>query len=181
MEADCMHSTIEKCKRNLEVYTPDEWLVILRNSRRLNPYIVEPLKFPVFVDLKKLFSNIGHTLLKNANNEKVNWLKIKTLRVEKESLLQIKYKEHWEEEFKTMNIAYGRRRVKVDISKWILAKKFTKPIPISNQKLKDLNALCDQKAIPVSSHKFYRDLVGGDKRDCLDEPDMNEYDVDVDN
>lgn len=52
MEVDSMHSVIEKEKKGRTVFSPNEWVTLVRNARRKNPYHVKELKFTDFFDVK---------------------------------------------------------------------------------------------------------------------------------
>lgn len=181
MEADSMHSAIERTKRNICVYSPEEWPTILRLARRKNPYAVERLNYIDIIDLKTAFSKLNHNLKKNVNNESVNWLKIKVLQVIKSEKRQLLYKEQWNEDFKVIDID-GSRMKKKGVTNFTLTHKYKKELPISDTKLKDLKDLCKKNVIPPGSQTFFLNLQGGNNRDCLDEPDrFEEEDADDNN
>jgi len=59
---------------------------------------------------------------------------------------------------------------------------YTRSVPISHEKFKDLQDLCKKLVIPSEHHNFYSSLVHSKQaRDNLDQPDVEENDRDIDN
>lgn len=171
-----MHSAIEGAKKNTPVYSPEEWPTIIASARRSQPYDVRVFTYDDIYDLKDMQKQCGHTMKKNDDNEQVNWLKIKVIRVEKERKDCLLYKEQYEGEFKTMDtIRAGVRRRKNKTERTVeLKKKFRQKLPISSAKLKDLTNLCKEGVIPKRAQGFFKNLQSVDMRDCLEEPDLFE-------
>ena len=69
MEADSMHSAIEQAKKCTSIFVPSQWATVISMARKRDPYIVIPLKYDQFKDLKKLKID-G----KSVNLIKVKWL-----------------------------------------------------------------------------------------------------------
>lgn len=174
MEADSMHSAIESRKKKACVYSPEEWPTILRLARVDNPYKVIAMQNTEILDLQELFGQLGNSLKKNDDGKKVNWLKIKMLQVQRADPQSLYYKEHWDGPLLKIDLANGKRRTTKRCLK--ITKKFNGPLPIAMAKLHDLQKLCKNNVIPVEYHDFYMKLEGAEKRDCLDEPDLNEED-----
>lgn len=93
MEADSIHSTIEKAKRGAPVYSPDEWVTIIAIARRKNPYQVDKMIFSDILDLKAMHKGLVHNLKKNQDGDAVRWMKVKALRVIKSQPHLLYYKE----------------------------------------------------------------------------------------
>lgn len=178
MEADSIHSTIEKCKRDATIYSPEEWPTLIRQARRKQPYNVTTLQFSDILDLKTLLNDLGHTLKKNTKNEQVNWLKIKALMVNKSTPIQLHYKENWVDDYKVINPIQGRQKSKLDINKLSLGQKYKRELPVSKAKLNDLQGLCKNNIIPSDYQSFYYNLSSEDKKDRLAEPDAEEEEDD---
>lgn len=92
LQVDSMHSAIECAKKNVSVYTINDWINIMlmaRSNRGRNKksikYIVKKFLYSDFVDLKSLSENIIQNRTKDDKNEQVKWLKLKVLRYEKNS------------------------------------------------------------------------------------------------
>lgn len=176
MEADCMHSTIERAKRNISIYSPEEWPTILRLSRRKQPYIVERMFWYDIYDIKEWFSRLGHTFKKNNENNSVNWLKIKQIKVEKVNPNLLLYKEKWDSEWQTIDIMERKRKKSAtnNCDTRNLCPKFKQQLAISSLKYNDLKGLCTKNVIPKEFHSFYLNLQPGGNQNCLDEPDVEE-------
>lgn len=54
MEVDCMHSVIERHKKNINVYSPLEWTNIVLTAKRKDPYVVHNVFYENIYDLKIL-------------------------------------------------------------------------------------------------------------------------------
>lgn len=72
LEADSMHSTIERAKRHKKIYSTREWCLLISTAR-----------LKLFFDLRKLVSDTIFNITLNTNKEKVNCLRIKWLRFQK--------------------------------------------------------------------------------------------------
>lgn len=165
LEVDSMHSAIEVAKENVSVYSVNDWInimVIARSNRRKrknkksDPYIVEELKFSDIVDLKSLGENLIKNRTLDDKGKKVQWFKIKVLRFEKKQPGVILFKYSIEEtEFRTLP-TYGLGRppnMPVELQKL-----YSRQLPISAAKKKDLLTLCRKKVIPQEFHAMYKSL-----------------------
>ena len=85
MESDSIHAAVERAKRNTNVYHPSQWDTVVSMARQKNPYIVIPLNHKDFYDLKGLRKTICRNMKTTTEGERVNWLKVKWVRVTKES------------------------------------------------------------------------------------------------
>ncbi|CAC5378891.1 unnamed protein product [Mytilus coruscus] len=83
MEADSIHSAVERAKKNTQIYHPSQWDTVVSMARKKNPYIVIPMNFRDFSDLKSLRKKMCNNMKKTVNNKTINWLLIKWIKVEK--------------------------------------------------------------------------------------------------
>ncbi|KAF0762658.1 Uncharacterized protein FWK35_00019475 [Aphis craccivora] len=83
MECDSMHSSIEKAKNYTSVYTVNDWLNIFKCARS-SPHRSNAQPYEVAALSNAYLQNTGI----NTSGKKVNWLKIKALRYDKD------YKNH---------------------------------------------------------------------------------------
>lgn len=176
MEADSMHSAIETAKKGLNVYCPSEWVTIVSNARRKDPYSVDTMGFQDFWDLKALFKDLGHSLMKNEDGQAVHWMKVKTVRVEKSNPNKIYYRESWGCDYQVIDLLkIGNRKERRSTPILTIRNKFNAQLPISSAKYKDLINLCNSGVIPNRAHYFYKGLTSSDtRRNCLPEPDYTE-------
>ena len=178
MECDSMHSAIEHAKKRTSIFTPDQWDTIFHMARRNNPYTVIPMRFDTFYDLKR-FSTANFTNFKtDTNGMKVNWLKVKVLRVSKDNpdQIQVKY-DFTSTDFKSVNVARSSRGRPSFALK--LPRKYDAKVPISIAKKKDLLELCTSHVIPEQYWNFYEKLPTDTKvKDCLGSPDIVEEELD---
>lgn len=175
MECDSMHSTIEKAKKNLKIFSPAEYETIIKAARKKQPYEVIRLNFTDFYDLKLLKEKtiIGQMAA-------VSWLKIKHIFFEKKNpnTIFLKTSHRPADEPVKMEAISPRskdRKKKTNGSPELLVQKYKAKLPISVAKKKDLLSLCKSEAIPHQFHSFYENLLADTKtRDCLPEPDEEE-------
>ena len=175
-----MHATIERAKKQTSIYSPDQWDTIFQMARRYNPYIVVPMRFDSFYDLKA-YSKANYKNFKtDTEGCRVNWLKVKVLRVCKESAAQIFVKYDFkDEEFKSVNVGISTRGRPKQMNE--LHNKYNTKLPISVAKKKDLIDLCKSYTIPEQHWNFYTNLSTDKKvKDRLTSPDVLEDEIDTD-
>ncbi|CAG4992770.1 unnamed protein product [Colias eurytheme] len=102
-EADSVHSLIEKeIKKNLKsgpIYSPDQYITLIKNSKKSKPGIhVHELTFNSFVDIKLLQEEWGYNYNKNIDGQTVNWNNIKVLMMQKEKPFSIFYKTSYKDD-----------------------------------------------------------------------------------
>ena len=83
MESDSIHAAIETAKKNTRIYVPSQWDTVIAMARKKNPYLVIPMSFSNFKDIKDLKSRYYSSVKVDLEGEKVNWLKIKWIKVAK--------------------------------------------------------------------------------------------------
>lgn len=168
MECDSMHSSIEKAKKYTSVYTVNDWLNIFKYARssrhrsNAQPYEVIELEYNEFYDLAALSNAYLQNTGINTSGEKVNWLKIKTLRYDKDYPNHLLYRYDYTDEFCKINIKLVKRSTARTefISKEAdqLKKAYTSMLPISKAKYNDLQKLCKKNVIPSQYHAWYASL-----------------------
>ena len=148
-------------------------------ARRV-PYFAEQLNHEDMIDLKQLKKDMKVTNVnRNEEGHQVKWNKencITWMRFEKEKPSTILYKLSYDkdEEFKQIHVLKQTRdSLRRSVSDYTLPKAYTKRLPISKEKLKDLRKLCEEKTIPSSHHRFYEELEDTEGYDDL----LNESDL----
>ncbi|CAC5402475.1 unnamed protein product [Mytilus coruscus] len=179
MEADSIHSAVERAKKNTQIYNPSQWDTVVSMARKKNPYIVIPMNFRDFSDLKSLRKKMCNNMKKTVDNKTINWLLVKWIKVDKASPDAISFNYCFEEEkFQTVNVQQsglrGRKRAMQSIT---LVPTYDTKLPISEAKKADLLSLCSSGVIPATYHSYYENLPCGKSiKDNLPEPDMDEDD-----
>lgn len=184
MEADSMHSAIERAKKFVPVYTMQDWLNIFhiaRSKRNKNkksgPYNVRQMKFSDFYDLKHLSSILIGNKTKDSNGQIVNWLLIKSLKYTKENPRTIYFKYEHLAEYRQINVFNKGRPSALPKQ---LKTVYNKMLPISAKKKNDLLNLCKSSAnkppaIPEEYHAWYKSLPSSDTvGDCTLEPSVED-------
>ncbi|CAC5387443.1 unnamed protein product [Mytilus coruscus] len=72
MEADSIHSAVERAKKNTHIYDPSQWDTVVSMARKKNPYIVIPMNFGDFSDLKSLRKKMCNNIKKTVDNKTIN-------------------------------------------------------------------------------------------------------------
>ena len=170
MEVDSMHSCIERAKKHVDVFHPQDWVPVIRMARHTKPYKVVEMGHSDFIDLKHMENTLFKNTKIDSSGQPVNWLKIKHLRFEKQNANIVKFRNIFSEEFREIKVssAPGRRRNTKSLS----VKLYEHQLPISVAKKKDLVSLCASMLIPLRHQDFYRSLPSCEKeRDALPQPD----------
>lgn len=158
-EGDSVHSTIERASYRKLIYVPEEWYCLVRWAKTDGePYLVREMNGEEFYDIKSILCNKNWT--KNSLNEKINWTKIREVKVNANQFDRIEYKYDLNENAKTIFVMRtGTRNTQRASQDFELKKAYNGPIPITHDKYKDLNQLCQTGIIPERYHTFYKNLT----------------------
>lgn len=182
MEADSMHSAIERAKKHVSIYTMNDLLNIFKLARsnrlrnkRSGPYKVKELQFGDFFDLKSLGNALITNKSKDDKGNQVQWLKIKVMRYEKSKPGRIL--------FNYSDLAYHTLRVNTRGRPSEMPKQLTPLykglIPITEKKKDSLMKLVKANNIPSEYHNWYKSLpVDSKKKNKAPEPTLSESDSD---
>lgn len=173
MEADSMHSAIERAKKGMKIFSPLEYPTIIKAARKKQPYEVHKLFHHDIFDLKHLKNQTIQGKL-NA----VSWLKIKHLKFEKKKpcTIFVKTSHRSDSEFIQMEAnAIPLSGKKKKGKRELLVRKYKESLPVSAAKKKDLLTLCKDCVIPKEFHDYYQNLKASEAvKDRLPEPDKDE-------
>ena len=75
MECDSVHSCIERAKKAVSVYIPEDWHNLIALARKKNPYTVIPLLYNDILDVKRYVSSENLNLKMLESGEKLVWSK----------------------------------------------------------------------------------------------------------
>ena len=186
MEVDSIHASIELAKKGVKVYVPHEWQTVIHMARRRNPCVVLPMDFMQFQDIKPFPKSNGLNMQKTIQGEKVHWLKIKHIQVNKGSD-EILFRYNYHDDFKAICVIPRRnKRRSTPVTTATLVEVqhpqlYLHVLPISEAKKRDLISLCTKGVIPEIYHSYYEGLVSSvERRDSLPVPDIEESDYDTD-
>ena len=177
MECDSMHSAIEHAKKATKIFVPSQWDTVIHMARYSKPYIVVPMKYYAFYDLRKVDFVQSFNFQLDMKGQKISWLKIKMLKVEKAKPdeIQIKYS-YEDEEGHTLSLKRKGKRGRPCTSKCFV-RKYTEKLVVSTDKKRDLVALCKTGIIPEEYHDFYKSLKTSEEvKDRVPVPDITEAD-----
>lgn len=181
MECDSMHAAIEHAKKQTSLYIPEQWDTIFQMARRNNPYSVVPLRYDNFYDLKKYAKDNFKNFKTTSEGTKVNWLKVKVLKVEKSHPDQIQIKYNFgNNDFLCINAKRAQRGRPETADK--IPMKYKEKLPISVAKKNDLLSLCKGYVIPEVYWPYYESLPTNkkvvDRLSCADALDCEDSDTD---
>jgi len=174
MESDSIHSAVEHAKKNTPINVPSHWATVIAMARRNKPYVVIPLKFNDFYDLKALKTKMYGNMKVDVQGKRVNWMNIKWLQVRKETPDTL-FVNYTFDPAQFLEIRVTRRRS--SHGHYQLKACYTEKRPVSVAKKNDLLSLCRSGIIPEDCHAYYNALVTDKtKKDLLpsDEEDEEE-------
>ncbi|XP_047036028.1 uncharacterized protein LOC124641835 [Helicoverpa zea] len=147
MEADSMHSTIERQLRNREIYSPAQYIDVCRNARLNKPYVVNYLDHSIF----RKFSSMPY-LNSIRPGKKAGEATVFDLRcIEYRTDGTIYIKQEFSEEFEQL-----RRKIKKPRDSDSMPRLYDARIPIPRTKYIHLQEL--KEVLPQDVHLFYDSL-----------------------
>jgi hypothetical protein len=180
MEVDSMHSCIERASKAANIYVPHDWSTVASLAKKTGkPYHVVKMQQTNFLDFKNLSEQIVNNKSKLVSGKKFSFMQCKWMRFEKSSNT-VKVKTTLDDsEFDLLRVHNSATLDSASL-RHSMVQLYKHQISISIAKHNDLLYLCDKLVIPKEFHDFYRRLNSSDCRDNLDEPDIEESDVDED-
>lgn len=152
-EGDSMHSVIERSSRHLHIYTPEQWVGVIKSANRRKPYIVNELSSTQILDWRAVQNSTLPNKLSFVSGDPMLISNMKWLRFTKPGVFEAT------DTFNATNlqqIQTGRfMRSIVDPKA-----QCRKANAVSVEKKKDLWNLCTQNLIPQVHHEFYKKLKG---------------------
>lgn len=85
MASNSVHATIENVKKKNSIYVPSQWITLIFNARKRNPYVTIPLKYNHVTDFKSFVQKQSLNFQTKTTNEKVNWLLMRWLQVRQDA------------------------------------------------------------------------------------------------
>ena len=143
------------------MYVPEHWYELIRTARRTNPFKVCVMERPDFISLAEIKKSIVNRKV-TINREKVEWLKIRWIRVTKDNQLQFqfRYTHNTLEGWKTVDLKRkGKGRPPV-IANIPLPELYSGGRAINQKKMDDLSSLL--QFVPPVHHRFYTMLRSED-------------------
>lgn len=152
MECDSVHSAIETCLKNKEIYLPSDYLRITKLARIKNPYLVKTMDYD-------FFKNYGH-------KDFLKYASIRPSRINNDDraiVTNIRALKYWDgqisfklsfcdEDFYPFPI----RPKKVDFKNVIFPPLYQSPLPITKKKYDNLQSI--KATIPKDCWSFYEQL-----------------------
>ena len=148
-------------KKTTHIYVPEDWEKVVKDARHRNPFSVRKMKREDFVSLKPLKEAIVNRKV-NTRGQKVEWLKMLWISVQKDKPLQYQYRysHNTLEALKTVDLKRKTKGRPPDLRRIALPLLHTTPRPINEKKMADLLELL--QFIPPVHHPFFQNLVGTD-------------------
>lgn len=164
LEADAMHATIERAKKNKKIYTTREWALPIQMARsKPRPFIVSTNNYSDFYDFQNMASGTFWNRNIESTCEKMKWLKVKWMRFQKSTpfIVQFKYNLS-DEKFMELNIS---PKVQKKASNFIqggnrlnVSQKYKSILPITDSKKKELLSLLQNGVILKDYEAFYTNI-----------------------
>ena len=145
-------------RRQTSLYVPEQWGELVRKARRVNPFQVRWMTQADFVSVSLLKDAIVNRKA-NTDGEKVEWLKMHWIHVEKSSPLCYKYRYtlNDREPWKIVDLRPKQVGCPSDMGRVELPPLYDRPRSISDAKYCDLQQLLCY--IPPVYHEFYTKLT----------------------
>ncbi|KAK7486390.1 hypothetical protein BaRGS_00022314 [Batillaria attramentaria] len=145
MEADSVHSAIERKLLNRQIYWPAEYTEVITSARtKPEPYHVKNLTFEFFLDFSKL--SFCKTIRPGRRPGDPQVTDIRALKYGTDGIIQ--YKLHHSDEWSPLPSRNSNRNAPVTIPKM-----YSQPIPIKKTKFEDLQQL--KEVLTREYHTFY--------------------------
>ncbi|CAG9765894.1 unnamed protein product [Ceutorhynchus assimilis] len=162
-------------KRQTKMYSPEDYIQVMKSCRRQHPIEIVSMEKKNFVSTKMLEKEIINRK-KSCVEEKINWLKIKEIKILKESPYSIFIKTNYEDsdDYKEINIKKGKGKPQKTPFSRHLTPLWPDGKPIAEAKLKDIKSYLH--LIPLADHPFYVNLIGDDTI----EEDLEGYNANLD-
>jgi len=164
LECDSMYATIERKSKHKNIYTTREWALLISTARlHPRPYQVNVMSYNDFYDLKDLVGRTVKNVSTTITNQKVNWIKIKWIRVEKYKPQIIQFKYNLDDSpFLEINVTIEKktRLQHKDPLDWsiIVPKKLYEKKLLKSAEKKDLMSLLNKKVIPEEYTHFFEEF-----------------------
>lgn len=165
MEADTIHAAIEKQKKRtmIDIELPRDWALLISSVQRNPPINVIQMQQQNFFNFKELLTKLFIHKKVNTNGEAVGWNKIRWMKYVPENFGKVQYKHTFSsdnneiDQFKLLDLTKKTRRSTELLNNNILQPLSSKPLPLSNEKLKDLQSLLPY--INEASRPFYNNSI----------------------
>lgn len=166
MEADTIHAAIEKKKKHssIDIELPRDWAILISSVQRSPPINVIQMEQKNFFNFKDLLTNVFIHKKVNTNGEPVGWNKIRWMMYTPNNIGIIFYKQSFssdsnsiDQQFLQLDLTKKTRGSNRNISIIKLQPINTKLLPISKEKLKDLESLLPY--IKENSRLFYMTMI----------------------
>ncbi|CAK1591645.1 unnamed protein product [Parnassius mnemosyne] len=162
-----IEKAVKKCLRSGPVYTPDQYVTIIRTTRKKgNPYNVTEMCYSDFVDIKNLTAICGAQFSKNTEGETVKMSDIKIMKFEKHqdfNHVGIYYKTSYSDtdfkEIQFRNNRSSRTRTSTDLQDFQLKPLYQSRLKLSDRKNSDLKSLINNNILPQSYALSYYNSI----------------------
>lgn len=169
VEGDSVHTTIENATTRLEIYSPKDWVLGIKNSKQNPPkYNVTEIRHDMIIDFKECASSVISNNRKDINGQCKRWNKIHSFQYRKESPNIIFFKYDYSDAYQMLDVNQDRRTV--SLKNYNLKRLYRTRLSIYNPKYADLVRLCNKGLIPSKHHLFYENLPRDRQLDKLPEP-----------
>lgn len=127
-------------KRTEKLHTIDDYITAMKAARRNNEFVIRRLASTDFFSVKDLEKAITNRKF-DINKQKINWLLVHEIVLNKSEPTIIKMKKNPTDDFQTVNIGKGGRGPHIRIKDIKLDLLWPSGKPLSKEKIKDLKLL----------------------------------------
>lgn len=153
-------------KGHTSVYTDDQYMQIMKDSRTNNKFEVNRMSSQDFFSIKEMEQSITNRKV-DVNKQKINWLETHEILLDKDQPNIIKMKRKINDDFQSVNIA--KLGTETDFGNSNLVQLWPDGRALSKEKVKDLMSMLE--LIPEEYKYFYS---------FLEDVETHDFDEDVD-
>lgn len=147
MVGDSVHTTNENATKRLEIYSPKDWVLGIKNSKQNPPkYNVTKIRHDMIIDFKECASSVISNKRKDINGQCERSNKIHSFQYRKESPNIIFFKYDHSDAYQMLDVNQDRRTV--SLKNYNLKRLYRTRLSIYNPKYADLVRLCNKGLIP---------------------------------
>ncbi len=152
MEADSVHSTLDKLFKSAVIYTPSDYTCLMQQARPQKPYVVKAVDFKFFSNFEELATNLS-SIRPGTKAGDAAVIDIRGLKYQDGA---ISYKLHHPDEWK---ILHERAKPTRGATRMLLSPPplFSEPKKIKKDKFNNLQEL--KILLPLHHHNFYDSLT----------------------
>ncbi|KAK3910886.1 Imidazolonepropionase [Frankliniella fusca] len=156
-EADSIHARIEEeAKRVQEIFTPDEWITLIKNAKQNGKsYLVSTLKNEEVLDLHYLVDRQNWS---GQSKSKIYWSQVREVSVHRDHPNILSYRYNFSDECSTLKVTMKQGQMP-DMETFQFPLAYSGRFPLQKNKVNDLKELMKKNTIPSRLHAVFESYL----------------------